>query len=622
MKKKGFGKVKPTQLDDDGNEVEVTSAAPEAGEAGEVEAAPAEDEAQRTKKEKKKKAAVASSLITPEDGDDDNVSAVMHPPATDADVDAASVPRKKKKIELVALDFESSTLHNAELEFNALIQVILNKDLRGTLWPRFNDDHFASEATGAIFQRLTAFQKLGRDWPGLMALSQDPTLPTSAKTMLHHVVDSINLHGAWNKGTVVVGDKEVSVSDPSDFNGYIFDLLDALRMTRNGIDAMVETITEIKEAAEGFDPLSGPGLVEGAATKIMSIRGTENVSEFTLNFGQFTNTQDDLKRETELDSMFAEEDFRIKTGFRNFDNKAGGLVPGEVVLVGANSGGGKTAMMLSLMKNMACAGYAAGMLQLELTLGQINERLSGNLAEVDTKILRKGKPQKHVETRIRKAWKGLHEELTEKKSRLTIFAPSAATIPQCEMYFRQYPYKVWFIDYVNLLSEASGMAGDDWKVLSGIVKTFKAMAKKYKVVIVLAVQVNVDKETGEISVRYAGGMKEHADVVWVWNLTNDARKDGIVWIQNLKARQFEPFDWQVLVELKYARFASILKEDDKEPEIDERKMKGERQINEIKPEPSSSPKPQNPAKSKFGAKVAPPSASRVDSVFVGADDEE
>jgi replicative DNA helicase len=599
--RKGFGKVQVAP--EEGEEVATTTT----------------EEASPPKKKKR----VESSVITPEDDDPSPYVGKVFPPATEEEARTAGTEPSRARAplkEIVDLDFESSRYHNAELEFYSLIQCIFDKDLQSSLWPRFVEEHFASESTRAIFRRLSGLLRIGKEWPGLMALSKDPALPSSAKAMLGSVVERVNQTGGWNDGFVTVAGKQISLATSDDYVGYIFDVLDAYRITREGLSFMVEAVEKVS-TADDYDPLAGPALVEAAATSVLGVRGKETITDYLLNFGQFTTDKEDLKRQSELDSIFSDEQQRIQTGFVNFDTKAGGLLPGEVVLVGANSGGGKTAMMLSLMVNMARLGFPTAMLQLELTLGQLNERLSGNLAEVNTRLLRKGVIPKHTEKRVRDAWGDFHEELRSKKSRVTIFAPSSSNISQCEMYFKQYPYSVWFIDYVNLLEEASGNEGDGWQKLSAIVKKFKGLAKKYKVVIVLAVQVNVDKESGEISVRYAQGMKEHADVVWLWNLTKEARKDGVVWINNIKARQFEPFDWQIKVELPFARFSSMFSKDDAEPEPDTRKMEGKRQVTEQKAKPSSPATPPAPAKSKFATKPNPtPSADRVTTVEDDVDD--
>lgn len=238
-----------------------------------------------------------------------------------------------------------------------------------------------------------------------------------------------------------------------------------------------------------------------------------------------------------------------------------------------------TAFALSLMNHMARMGTSVAMLQLELTTQQISERISANLADVDSDLVRTNKLSLAQQKKVAAAWEDFHEELKTSKSRFTVFTPSSSTVQECEYVFKTFPYKVWFIDYINLLKWEGGgkeRSGEDWTRLSDIVKAFKALAKKYGIAIVLNVQVNVDKETGDIEIRYAKAMKEHADVVLVWDLTLDAKKDGVVWLRHLKARQYDTFDFPVRVALNYCRFESVNMAI--QPKTEERKLGGKKKI--------------------------------------------
>jgi replicative DNA helicase len=245
-----------------------------------------------------------------------------------------------------------------------------------------------------------------------------------------------------------------------------------------------------------------------------------------------------------------------------------------------------TALELTLMTNMARLGYSPAMLQLELTETQISERLASNLGNIDSEIIRSGNINEKYQKRIIEASEEFHEELKVAKSRLTFFTPSSATIQECEYAFKTFKYDVWFIDYINLLKWEGGgkeRSGEDWTRLSDIVKEFKRLAKKHGVAVVLAVQVNIDKDSGDIEIRYAKAMKEHADVVLVWNLDSNARKDGVVWLRHLKARQYEGFDFPIRVALNYCRFESVNMS--QMPKVEERRLGSKGKIRREREEP-------------------------------------
>ncbi len=489
-------------------------------------------------------------------------------------------------VEIVAPEFEGSKLHSGQLEFLTLIRVISDADLQSRLWPRLSDDHFAADTSRAVYARLKTLQVAGREWPKIGTLAIDPALPKAAQTQLTAFVAKAE-KGNLAAEVDIGNGKKVSVSRAEDFEGHVYDILDSYRVIRKSWENVLEVTNKIADD-QAFDPLAGPEMFERAATEILNLRGKEAIADALLHFGHALTAEDDAKRQAEVRKVFAKDRPRFKTGLQTYDEKAGGFQPGEVILLGAGTGGGKTAIELTIMCNMARLGTSVAMLQLELTSQQISERLSANLADVDSDIIRSGNVPVKYQKKIAQSWEDFNDELKNARSRMTMFTPSASTIQECEYVFKTFPYRCWFIDYINLLKWEGGgkeRSGEDWTRLSDIVKEFKRLAKKYGIAVVLAVQVNIDKDTGDIEIRYAKAMKEHADVVLVWNLTQDARNEGVVWLRHLKARQYEPFDFPVRVALNHCRFESVNMAAQPKPE--ERKLGSKKKIkkdDDAKPE--------------------------------------
>lgn len=460
-------------------------------------------------------------------------------------------------VDEIAAEFEVNRLVNAQLEFHTLVRIVVEKTLHSSLWPRLIEGHFASESASALFKRLQTLHQAGRDWPSLSTLALDPALPPAAQAQLETVLARVDGGRPLARSRLTLENgKEVDIDKTSDFEGHVFDLLESYRITRTAAEHFVSTINEIADG-ETFDPFRGPEIVERAASEVLAIRGRESVSDVLLQFGHQTTGKDDLKRQQELSRLFDTERPVFKTGFEDYDTRAGGFQPGEIVLVGAPTGNGKTAFMLTLLTQMSRLGTSCAMLQLELSLMQINERLSSALADVPSEVLRAGRSDPKIEKRVRDAWAEFHSDLDAVGARASVYAPSTQTVQGCEQVFKQYPYKVWFIDYVSLI-EKTGL--DGWEKLSEIVKEFKSIAKKYGIVIVMAVQVNWNPDDGEFDIRYAKAMKEHADVVLVWAMTKEDKEAGSVYIRHLKARQYDCFDFQLRPNLKFCRFENMMAE--------------------------------------------------------------
>lgn len=472
-------------------------------------------------------------------------------------------PKKKKEEKKTAItedvldqDYEVSKIHNGLLEFVTLVRVVMDDDLKGKVWPRLEEDHFASDAVSAIFRRLKTLDQAGKEWPKLAMLAIDPALPPTSRSQLASFISRIE-RGQDPYKKVKVGDSEYPLGTPSDIENFAFNVLDSLRITRKGLEQFISATKAIADDVE-FDPLQGPGLVENAATEVLRLRGKESVADCVMHFGHGITEADIQVQDLAFRKIIDNDKPKIRTGWEHLDAKMGGFQPGEVVLLGGTTGSGKTVSMLSMMVNQARLGISSAMLNLELTKEQTTERLASNISNIDSYYIRTGQLTEAHMRKIMHSKDEFNQELVESQGRLTIFTPSSATIQECEYAFKSYPYQVWYIDYVNLLQENGGTrSGEDWGRLSDIVKEFKRIAKRYGIVIVLAVQVNIDKVSGAIEIRYAKAMKEHADVVIVWNLTQEARDDGVVTFHHLKARQYEPFDFPMKVNFKYCRFDSM-----------------------------------------------------------------
>lgn len=455
----------------------------------------------------------------------------------------------------IAAEFEVNRLVNAQLEFHTLVRVVVEKTLHSSLWPRLVEEHFASESANALFKRLQSLHQAGRDWPSLATLALDPALPPAAQAQLETVLARVDGGKSLTRSRLTLENgQEVDIDKTSDFEGHVFDLLESYRITRTAAEHFVNTINEIADG-ETFDPFRGPEIVERAASEVLAIRGRESISDVMLQFGHQTTDKDSIKRQQELSRLFDADRPVFKTGFEDYDARAGGFQPGEIVLVGAPTGHGKTAFMLTLLTQMSRLGASCAMLQLELSLLQVNERLASLLADVPSDVVRAGKTDAKLEKRIRDAWEEFHSDLANAGARASVYAPSTQTVQGCEQVFKQYPFKVWFIDYVSMM-EMAGL--DGWEKLSEIVKAFKALAKKYGITIVMAVQVNWNPDDGEFDIRYAKAMKEHADVVLVWAMTKEDKEAGSVYIRHLKARQYDCFDFQLRPNLKFCRFENMV----------------------------------------------------------------
>jgi len=229
----------------------------------------------------------------------------------------------------------------------------------------------------------------------------------------------------------------------------------------------------------------------------------------------------------------------IPTGFDGFDSINKGIFTGSCVLIGATSGGGKTATSLQMAINMARWGARVCYVSLEMSSEEMETRLASNLSKISLNKLISPRDRLDLEekrTIMRKA-REFHEQLAHRNALLTIHAPEEDIgIEELMFSVKPYGFDVVFVDYINLLRD---MDGDmQWQRLSAGARFVKRFAAKNKCIVVLLVQLS---EEGVI--RYSKGLKEHATNFWSWVYDNDAKESHILSVKQQKARNQKAHDF-------------------------------------------------------------------------------
>lgn len=190
------------------------------------------------------------------------------------------------------------------------------------------------------------------------------------------------------------------------------------------IDAIV--VTEKLRRDENLDRIGGPGYVARAINsivgtsevhidhycfmvkeasldrqidvqlrKIYDDKTAENVRELhdLLNAKQGTATSAlfDFRKDLPdvMEEILAPRKSTIMSGFKKLDSFICGYEPGEVWTVGARTGGGKTAMMLRLMLNMAQDGHECLYLTTEMQVPALMRRILPGATKIDAWKFRK-----------------------------------------------------------------------------------------------------------------------------------------------------------------------------------------------------------------------------------------
>lgn len=239
-----------------------------------------------------------------------------------------------------------------------------------------------------------------------------------------------------------------------------------------------------------------------------------------------------------IDAVMAEieagDATRVFTGFPKLDTLMGGLAPGNLFVVGAGTGRGKTAFAINVLVNAARMELPVSFFALEMTATEVTRRI---LSVEGGLVLRKDltpatQPYALAETyeRVRQmpiqistaqGFNIASIEATFEHARVDGFVPSLV-----------------IVDYLQLL-EASGSAGNRQEQVAEVSRGLKRLAMRYEVPIIVLSQLRrlndteqADARPGLHHLRESGAIEQDADQVL---LLSNERTDRDVYDRTILA---------------------------------------------------------------------------------------
>jgi replicative DNA helicase len=205
----------------------------------------------------------------------------------------------------------------------------------------------------------------------------------------------------------------------------------------------------------------------------------------------------------------------LSTGFSSIDNIITGMYPGDLILIGARPGMGKTAFAMNIAMNVSYKDKTVVVFSLEISKGQIASRILASDAFVD-----------HFKLR------GVPESLSDEEWVKIIEA--GARLSECDLYFDDTPGitvrgmreklreiskpDLVIIDYLQLIqSENDGE--NRIREISEISRDLKSMATEFDVPVIVCTQLARGPETRKdkrpmlSDLRASGAIEQAADVV-------------------------------------------------------------------------------------------------------------
>ena len=442
---------------------------------------------------------------------------------------------------------------NIEAEMSILGCCFLNKNALTKVCEELYPDMFYSEQNKKMFEAIKS--------------CYDNKIPVDVTTIKEELDKKKNLNAIG--GLEYISEIIDSVATTANLEYYIKIVKDKA-VLRNLIETATDIVTDAYEDEENVT-----GLLDEAEKKILNVVKERQTSDFIHIKEAIAKAQEQL----ELLSQNKSDLTGIPTGFYDLDKATSGLHAGELIIIAARPGMGKTAFALNIATNAAQnTKKAIAIFNLEMPAEQLVNRMRSAVGQVDSYKIQTGRLQHDDWKRINEA----NSQLAE--TNIQIVDDASITASEIKAKCRNLANKeeglgLVIIDYLQLVTSGGRRPESRQQEVSDISRAFKTMAMELKVPVIALAQLSRSAEKREnnqpmlADLRESGSIEQDADMVLFIN-----RKDYYKAKEELNKEKNVPVDiiiakhrkgstgkFQLLFELNMSNFRNFLATDEGVP---------------------------------------------------------
>ncbi|HEY9311368.1 replicative DNA helicase, partial [Williamsia sp.] len=207
----------------------------------------------------------------------------------------------------------------------------------------------------------------------------------------------------------------------------------------------------------------------------------------------------------------------VPTGFHDLDELTNGLHPGQMIIVAARPGVGKSTLAMDFLRSCSIKhGYASAMFSLEMSKTEIVMRLLSAEAKIKLGDMRAGRMSDDDWTRLARRMGEISEAplFIDDSPNLTMMEIRA----KARRMKQKHDLKLVVIDYMQLMSSGKKVESRQQEV-SEFSRSIKLLAKEIEVPVVAISQLNrgpeqrTDKRPQVSDLRESGSLEQDADMV-------------------------------------------------------------------------------------------------------------
>ena len=330
---------------------------------------------------------------------------------------------------------------------------------------------------------------------------------------------------------------------------------------------LIETATDIvTDAYEEGDVITH--LLDNAEKKILNVVKERQTSDFIHIRDAIAIAQENLEKLAQN----KEEITGVPTGFYDLDRVTSGLHAGEMIIIAARPGMGKTAFALNIATYAAQnTSKAVAIFNLEMPAEQLVNRMRSSVGQIDSSKIRTGNMSHDDWKRINEA----NSQLAE--TNIQIVDDAGITAAEIKAKCRNLANKeeglaLVIIDYLQLVTSGGKRPESRQQEVSDISRSLKTMAMELKVPVIALAQLSRNAEKRESNqpmladLRESGSIEQDADMVLFINRSDyykakeqlDASKNVVADIIIAKHRKGSTGKFQLLFELNMSNFRNYL----------------------------------------------------------------
>ena len=386
---------------------------------------------------------------------------------------------------------------NLEAEMSVLGVAFLDDKLISKIVEEVNEDMFYDDRNKKLFQAIKSLheQSIAIDVT-TVSNELDKTKNFSAVGGIEYLTEVID-----------------SVATAANLDYYI-NIIKEKAIVRNLINMATDIVTEAYEEEDNVT-----SLLDTAEKNILDVVRSRQTSEFVPISEALRSAQEQLEYLAQNKSTIS----GLETGFIDLDKATSGLHEGEMIVIAARPGMGKTAFALNIATHAAMTTKKAiAIFNLEMSKEQLVNRMLSALGGIEGKKLQNGQM-------MQTDWKKYNEAMSQlADTNMYIEDNAGITSSDIRAKCRRLASKpeglgLVIIDYLQLLTLGGKRPDSRQQEVSDISRSIKTMAMELKVPVIALAQLSRNAEKREnnepmlADLRESGSIEQDADIVMFIN---------------------------------------------------------------------------------------------------------